>query len=511
MSLSLTITNVDRDAEYINFDLNITNTDFYPWTSMQIRYNNVGSQDIHTVNINPALLNKLTSASAVYKVSIPNLLSATEKNNVYITAIGLANSGSSTPVQATASATAAWSTTYLDKTIGIKIIEATRSKTKINVKFRAYNYYADLPGPSAGVSNIWVALTLKAKDTTAQSYSNVKTYLEVKDKIFEAGVDIPVENESSGYSFYITGGLENDGPDNIFETITSVTWTKTSEIDNALNSLASLAITSNSYKKSKSNNEFDVTLTCSVDNTTGRDWKLLHVLYSKSNDPTDTETELTTDLSDGRRVVDITLKNLDSMSTYDFKLKGTILKSDGTTEVTIMSDPVSIELGSLNTPVQSLVRIYNPKTGGWFNITKHVVMPSYNVINGLVEESWDDANYTTHKIAVREKITGSFEILFQDRETYYKFFDHIRLNQNEYGKSYCKLVVQMNNTVNPESIADKDIDPDDPVAEEDLSWVRCRWKSTKFFVKINDVPWYAPWYGVGGKEIEPIKVEIEEA
>ena len=53
--------------------------------------------------------------------------------------------------------------------------------------------------------------------------------------------------------------------------------------------------------------------------------------------------------------------------------------------------------------------------------SNRVLAGSYNVNNNPVYESWIDANGTEHRIKIRDRISGSFDMFFKDITEYNSF------------------------------------------------------------------------------------------
>lgn len=48
------------------------------------------------------------------------------------------------------------------------------------------------------------------------------------------------------------------------------------------------------------------------------------------------------------------------------------------------------------------------------DLTKHIIKDTYKVNTEPVYESWTDGNFHEHRIRIRERMTGSFDIIFFD-------------------------------------------------------------------------------------------------
>lgn len=205
--------------------------------------------------------------------------------------------------------------------------------------------------------------------------------------------------------------------------------------------------------------------------------------------------ELPTDKGTYTKTIVDAFTNLTPASTYEFRITAIITK--GSQSTTHYSTYYEAQTNAL-TPDQPLLKICdgnmeNPK---WYDFTKYITVPSYDVNESNIEETWEDASYVTHKIVVRKKIKGSFQLHFTKREDYYLFIDLLGKNENNYLKGYTLLQLQVNNHM-------------DSMVESDYSLRKTVFVTAYFFVTISSNPWNVPYYGTP-KEYNDITVNVEE-
>lgn len=139
----------------------------------------------------------------------------------------------------------------------------------------------------------------------------------------------------------------------------------------------------------------------------------------------------------------------------------------------------------------------------WVDFTRFITLPSYNVNYEDVEEDWEDADYVTHRIVPRSKITGSLELLFTDKYDYNNFIRLIRQNRVVNGAGYIRLRLQVNDNLDNFSEFTN-------YSEDQLRKKKALLRDGSFFLKMEDNPWTAPVYG-HFDQYEPIRIEITEA
>ena len=135
----------------------------------------------------------------------------------------------------------------------------------------------------------------------------------------------------------------------------------------------------------------------------------------------------------------------------------------------------------------------------WVDFTKHVALPSYDVNYEDTNEDWEDANYFTHRVRVRSKITGKLDLWFSDLESYNYFIYLLKRSKecNGNGTAYVELKLQINDTL-------------DEWSAETYPNMRCEMKEGLFFVKMDSNPWVAPVFGHYDK-YQAISLSITEA
>ena len=59
------------------------------------------------------------------------------------------------------------------------------------------------------------------------------------------------------------------------------------------------------------------------------------------------------------------------------------------------------------------------------NITKYIIKDTYKVNSEPVYESWTDGNFHEHRIYIRDRVKGSFDVIFfdEDNGAYQDFLD----------------------------------------------------------------------------------------
>lgn len=64
-----------------------------------------------------------------------------------------------------------------------------------------------------------------------------------------------------------------------------------------------------------------------------------------------------------------------------------------------------------------------------FNVTPYIVVPSYQVNDSPLGDSWQDSNWYSHTEVVRYRATGSCTVWFDDISTFESFTDFIENNK----------------------------------------------------------------------------------
>ena len=69
-------------------------------------------------------------------------------------------------------------------------------------------------------------------------------------------------------------------------------------------------------------------------------------------------------------------------------------------------------------------------TVGATDITKYIIKDTYKMNAEPVYESWTDGNFHEHRIRIRERVTGSFDVIFfdDDNGAYQNFLDLLEAN-----------------------------------------------------------------------------------
>ena len=135
----------------------------------------------------------------------------------------------------------------------------------------------------------------------------------------------------------------------------------------------------------------------------------------------------------------------------------------------------------------------------WVDFTDCVKLPSYDVNSEDINEDWDDADYVTHRIVTRKRISGKFEMIFPSIERYRQFLFLLDQSKeyNGEGIAYVELKVHVNNVLDiREGI--------DPTSSPCITYIG------RFFVKIDNNAWVQPIFGHYDK-YSPLSVTIQEA
>ena len=137
------------------------------------------------------------------------------------------------------------------------------------------------------------------------------------------------------------------------------------------------------------------------------------------------------------------------------------------------------------------------------DFTNCIKLGSYDVNSEDVNEDWDDADYRTHRIVTRRKITGKFEMIFPTMTRQKEFFYLLDRSKelNGEGNAYVDLRVMVNNVLD---VSKKD------ATLSDVADMQCINYQGKFFIKIDNNAWVQPIYGHYDK-YSPLSVTIQEA
>lgn len=89
------------------------------------------------------------------------------------------------------------------------------------------------------------------------------------------------------------------------------------------------------------------------------------------------------------------------------------------------------------------------KMGGK-DYTPFIQMGTYKVNHQDVTEEWTDGNYVIHRPVVRERLSGTFTIWFDDPEEYYEFLRTAKRLKTTGG--YTPVVLFSNNHLNENEV-----------------------------------------------------------
>lgn len=206
---------------------------------------------------------------------------------------------------------------------------------------------------------------------------------------------------------------------------------------------------------------------------------------------------------------------LDDNTTYYLQAKFPVLKSNGDSYKTYKNpkNPTSIRtrLYAENQSLFLIEKYSDPYIDDgethyiteWVDFTKNITFGSYNINYEDVEEDWEDADYVTHRIVPRSKVTGSLNLLFTDRYDYNNFIRLIRQNRVVNGNGYVRLRLQINDDLD-------DFEEFVDYTEDQLRRKKALIYDGSFFLKFEENPWAVPMFG-HYDQYEPIRVEITEA
>lgn len=206
--------------------------------------------------------------------------------------------------------------------------------------------------------------------------------------------------------------------------------------------------------------------------------------------------------------VEYTLKNLTGGTPYKFRPWLFLFKSDGTATKGLKSpDEAPFWAYTLpqteNQPLFEVAEytIVNNAIDyiSWVDFTDCIKLFSYDVNYEELNEDWDDANYVTHRIRARRRVSGKFEMIFPSMARYKRFLYLLEKSRelNSLGPAYVQLRVQINNALDTKS-------------GSTVSDFRCISYTGSFFIKMDNNAWIQPKHGHYG-EYSPISVTIQEA
>lgn len=78
---------------------------------------------------------------------------------------------------------------------------------------------------------------------------------------------------------------------------------------------------------------------------------------------------------------------------------------------------------------------------GAYDLTEHIVVPTYKVNEQPEYEEWKDANYTLHREIVRTKVQGSFTVQFSSPNEYEDFLRILDNNTLTDGSTHASVYV----------------------------------------------------------------------
>lgn len=102
---------------------------------------------------------------------------------------------------------------------------------------------------------------------------------------------------------------------------------------------------------------------------------------------------------------------------------------------------------------------------GVYDLTEHIVVPTYKVNEQPEYEEWKDANYTVHREIVRTKVKGSFSVVFSSLSEYEEFLQAVEDHTIEDGST--QVTVYLHNKAHDDQGITKqaylfiDFDPQD--------------------------------------------------
>ena len=135
---------------------------------------------------------------------------------------------------------------------------------------------------------------------------------------------------------------------------------------------------------------------------------------------------------------------------------------------------------------------------GWEDFTDCIKLPTYDVNSEDVTEDWEDADYKTHRIVTRKKVTGKFEMIFPTMKRYNDFMYYIEQSKqlNGDGIAYVDLQVFVNNMLDIKAGIGTDV-------MQRINY------TGKFFIKIDNNAWVQPIFGHYDK-YSPLSITIQE-
>ena len=138
----------------------------------------------------------------------------------------------------------------------------------------------------------------------------------------------------------------------------------------------------------------------------------------------------------------------------------------------------------------------------WVDFTACIEVPSYDVNYQDINEDWDDANYVTHRVRVRQRINGKFNMRFITWQAYNGFI-YLLKNSKKYngrGSAYVELRLQINDDLDENTVSNP----------TDFEHMKPTFITGHFFLKMDSNPWAIPVFGHFDK-YQSISVTIQEA
>lgn len=218
-------------------------------------------------------------------------------------------------------------------------------------------------------------------------------------------------------------------------------------------------------------------------------------------------------LSNDYTVVRFTIPNLSANTTYYTRAWIRLFNNAGTKVKKTYKSPsveqerlkITTQYGAENQTLfcvpdyQIINSSKNLYTINWVDFTDCIKLPTYDVNSEDINEDWDDANYETHRIVTRKRISGKFEMIFPTMTRYKEFLNYLELSKqlNGSGIAYVELKVHVNNVL-------------DTRADVNIANTRCINYIGKFFIKIDNNAWIQPIFGHYDK-YSPLSITIQEA
>ena len=75
------------------------------------------------------------------------------------------------------------------------------------------------------------------------------------------------------------------------------------------------------------------------------------------------------------------------------------------------------------------------------DISKHIVVGTYQINAQDVFEEWVDGNYNNRREVIRDRVAGTFEVYFRNKDEYSEFVQLIEESKTEEGWMECEVAV----------------------------------------------------------------------